>query len=530
MPQIVTINESVIRGAQPNLLQQKGCLISLGASKLSVGESRYVGTLSDLMALLNPADDTMLQSMEPDSSPPYIRTDAVRGNANLPVDPPVAGTFAANDTPFNATGLAFETQGEIAKGATSFTVTAPSNVLPANFVAASLSFSNLKKGSDSYAGAASYAEVANGNLVLTIMPTALSGTDAVIPAGTVFSVDISGQSRQDNSAAIAELSAMGASWFANSSAGCYVLELGIRTANTMGSTFSDWFANNLLLYYGYVFPRGASTDTVLASFLANQSSDNSRAYFFLCGDDQGYKTLIKNGEGQKSVFYGVEYTGTPVLSGTVAADTSHEHLAAAVCAQFCSARPTALNRLAPMSFRILTGITPWPEAKNSTYFQKFKTDNAGFAGTSNEGGVQGSILFWGNFMNGDTMSGWYGADWCSINLELQLANVLIEGSQPGLNPLVYDQQGISRLAARAEQTLDSSVSAGCVLADYALTMTPFEQYLNSNPSDYPAGIYNGLAATITPVRGFTSLTFNLAVDFSGQSVVAAATSSKNKGV
>ncbi|MXV43463.1 hypothetical protein GS501_00005, partial [Saccharibacter sp. 17.LH.SD] len=54
MPQIVTINESVTRGAMPNLLQQKACLISLGATSIPVGQAAEVTSLSDVMALLSP--------------------------------------------------------------------------------------------------------------------------------------------------------------------------------------------------------------------------------------------------------------------------------------------------------------------------------------------------------------------------------------------------------------------------------------------------------------------------------------------
>lgn len=391
MPQIVTINESVVRGAMPNLLQQKGCLVSLGGTTLATGQTAELSSLADLSEILN-----------------------------------TASTTGGNDT-------------------------------------------------------------------------------------------------NSHGPAVTELNAQAQSWFANSSAGCWVLELGALETNAIEDALNSFLAQNPQLFYAYVLPRGVEQDPNLPSFLANQASSNARVYFFLCGDKDEAAKLLINGEGQKSVFYGAEYIGSVVRNGTTATNTTQEHLAAAVAAQFCSARPSALNRLAPMSFRQLTGITPWTEATHGPAFTDMKRNNIGFAGTSNEGGVQGSILFWGNFLNGDPMSEWYGADHVSINLELQLANLIIEDSQPGIRPLIYDQEGINRLTARSEQTLNSEVESGCILPSYTLKATDYSSYISANPSDYTTGTYNGLAATVVPVRGFTSLTFNLAIDFSGQTATSTVT-------
>ncbi|MBA5726968.1 hypothetical protein [Bombella mellum] len=52
MPQIVTINESVVRGAAPNLLQQKGVLVSLGGTNTAAGTLSFLSEAADLTALL----------------------------------------------------------------------------------------------------------------------------------------------------------------------------------------------------------------------------------------------------------------------------------------------------------------------------------------------------------------------------------------------------------------------------------------------------------------------------------------------
>ncbi len=399
MPQIVTINESVVRGAAPNLLQQKGVLVSLGGTNTAAGTLSFLSEAADLTALLPSAQ----------TSPTATTSGTGEASGTAQASSPAA-------TPSNATQ---------------------------------------------------------------------------------------------------ELRAMVASWFANSSAGVWVLELGDTKAIADG--LGSFIASNPLTFYGYVLPRGSQkADTELAAFLGNQGGNNARLYFFLCGGKDDASSLTAT--PSKAVFYGAEANG---------ASQTSEHLAAAVCAQFLSARPGPVNRLAPMNFRFLTGITAWAEAGNGPAFASMKTNNISFPGTSREGGVEGTILFWGNFINGDPMSEWYGADWAAINLELQLANLLIEDSQPGIRPLVYDQNGIDRITARSEQTLGGGEAAGCVTS-YSITATPFAQYVTQNPAAYTAGDYSGIAATITTPRGFISLTFNLAVDFSGQSVAASTTTTSTE--
>lgn len=124
--------------------------------------------------------------------------------------------------------------------------------------------------------------------------------------------------------------------------------------------------------------------------------------------------------------------------------------------------------------------------------------------------------------------------WCAINLELDLANEVINGSNTTVNPLYYDQQGIGRLQRRALKTLRSGISYGLILGQvidtqlaqevfndeyekgvYAgnavINAVPFANYTSLNQSDYADGKYNGLSAVITPRRGFESITFNLNV-------------------
>ena len=124
--------------------------------------------------------------------------------------------------------------------------------------------------------------------------------------------------------------------------------------------------------------------------------------------------------------------------------------------------------------------------------------------------------------------------WCAINLEMDLANEVINGSNTTVNPLYYEPQGIGRLQRRALKTLRSGISYGLILGQvidtqlnqdafneqyekgtYAgsavINAVPFANYTSLNPSDYAEGKYSGLSAIVTPKRGFESITFNLNV-------------------
>ena len=73
------------------------------------------------------------------------------------------------------------------------------------------------------------------------------------------------------------------------------------------------------------------------------------------------------------------------------------------------------------------------------------------------------------------------------------------------------------------QTLNRGATYGALLGPSSVTAIDFGTYVTGNPGAYQAGIYNGLSATVTPLRGFSSITFNLTVDFTAQSVVSAVT-------
>lgn len=114
-------------------------------------------------------------------------------------------------------------------------------------------------------------------------------------------------------------------------------------------------------------------------------------------------------------------------------------------------------------------------------------------------------------MDGHDATFWYSQDWVQIQSNLMISNAIINGSNSP-TPLYYDQNGINRLQAVEQKVMSNAVAFGLALAPVTVTAIPFVTYVNENPTDYPAGIYRGLAVSYTPQRGFTEIVFNLNVN------------------
>jgi hypothetical protein len=115
-----------------------------------------------------------------------------------------------------------------------------------------------------------------------------------------------------------------------------------------------------------------------------------------------------------------------------------------------------------------------------------------------------------------------------------MSNAVINGSNNPQNPLYLNQDGINRIQAVGASTLSSAITFGLLLGKVVQTeldgpsysaalsantfagqavinAVPFVAYYTASPSDYATGTYNGFSATVTPLRGFQSITFNINV-------------------
>ena len=173
--------------------------------------------------------------------------------------------------------------------------------------------------------------------------------------------------------------------------------------------------------------------------------------------------------------------------------------------------PSTTNKVTPLSFAFYVGVTPFPTKGNAAILSALKTAGVNVIGTGAEGGISNTLELWGTTMDGRPFNYWYAVDWAQINLDLDLSNAIINGSNNPVNPLYYNQPGINQLQKVAQGTLNRGVTFGMLLGPVFVAAVPFVAYTQDNPSDYPLGVYNGLSASVTPQRGFEQILFNLQV-------------------
>jgi hypothetical protein len=187
--------------------------------------------------------------------------------------------------------------------------------------------------------------------------------------------------------------------------------------------------------------------------------------------------------------------------------------AADMFALVLGASPSETNKLAPFAFRYVYGSVPYPLTPLDSTTLKAAFVN--YTDTGAEGGLPNArTLKWGMAGDGRDFSYWYSVDWTQINLHLDLANEVINGSNNAINPLYYNQVGINRLQNRAQATANRGVSFGMLLSTATTPVVEaidFATYTTNNPADYPLGEYGGLSLTAVPARGFTAINFALNV-------------------
>ena len=297
----------------------------------------------------------------------------------------------------------------------------------------------------------------------------------------------------------AEINNQATTFFAQGgTVGVYVLELGsVATASAGITALQTWITNNPNVFYAYLVSKfwdGAALNTMAA----NYESPNGKTYFF---------TTTTTGTM-------TDYAANKAIFGVVPSPTAAatEFQAAAPFYQWLVNNPSAASPAAPMAFRYMFGVTPYPPNGNSASINSILTAYANLIFTGAEGGISTASLFRGTTMDGEQAMWWYSVDWFQIQIKQQMAAAIINGSNQN-PPLLYNQAGINSLLAVAQNICNSGVSFGLALSA-TVTATPFWTYVQQNPSNYNAGIYNGFALTLVPQTGFQSIQFNIdAVQF-----------------
>jgi hypothetical protein len=196
--------------------------------------------------------------------------------------------------------------------------------------------------------------------------------------------------------------------------------------------------------------------------------------------------------------------------------------------------PGAANKVPPYAYSYLYGVTRFPSPGNGPLFSALKLANVNIVGTGAEGGIGNNILIYGHTMDGRPWNYWYSVDWMQINIDLDISNAIINGSNNFINPLYYNQDGINRLEAVAANTGTNGIAYGLALGAvrqvsldpavftdninkgvYAgllvVNAIPFPSYTAAHPSHYAIGEYDGLSMVYTPLRGFEHIVFNIVV-------------------
>ncbi len=275
--------------------------------------------------------------------------------------------------------------------------------------------------------------------------------------------------------------------------GVYILELGPEATDAAGVTaLGTWLtANPGVFYAALVSPHW---DSVGLGTLANTYSGPPGKFYFLVTTTEA---TISNYVDMKSVIAVVEAPSSPLTVVT----------AAAVLQFWVSQTPSEAAPARPLQYRQLFGCTPWPVYGQTAAVNAILTAFGNIAYSGTEGGLLGTYLWGGRTMDGAQAMFWYAVDWFQIQSKQALAAAIINASN-ALRPIVYNQPGINALQAVVQQVANSSISFGLNLS-VVVTAVPFMTYTTDNPSNYAAGIYGGLAATIIPQLGFEAITFNI---------------------
>jgi hypothetical protein len=358
-------------------------------------------------------------------------------------------------------------------------------------------------------------------------PIGYNGTFAItILTATTFSYPLASNPGAQSFAgtvvlyAESEILAMATTFFTQGTGlSVYVLELGEGTPAAGVIALTTFINANANTVYSYLVPVEWDAVASFLTFLALYTTTTTKTYFFVTtttANQGSYPTTMKD------VF---KFVPSPVAAVT-------EFGCAAPFYVTLNYNPGSSNRVTPLSFSFLYGVTAYPLKGNSAVLATLKAANCNFVDTGAEGGLSNTILKWGRLADGNPFNYWYSIDWVQINLDLTLANVVINGSNNTLAPLYYNQQGINVLQAAATQVFATAITYGLATGTIVDTQLPaatfalnyqnglykgllainaesFPVYKAENVSDYSIGKYAGLAGVYTPLRGFESIIFNL---------------------
>lgn len=349
----------------------------------------------------------------------------------------------------------------------------------------------------------------NGTVVITGSVDTTHFTYALLSnpgSATVFGVV--------TDADVSQLVAMATTFFAQgNNTSVYVLELGHGTNTVAIAALAAYRTANPSKYSAYLIPRGWDSESTFVTLVGQEASNTSKVYFFTTVTLSTYTSFIV-----KSVYMMIEAPNIPATEFSIAGDFYW----------VLSQNPSSTNKVPPTAFGYRIGVTAYPitNSQKST----FKAAYLNYIGTGAEGGISNTVVFWGTTADGKPLNYWYSVDWVQINLDLAIANRIINGSNNPLAPLYYNQPGINDLQNVALSVFNQGVSFGLILGNVAaakldqanfvtalnsgkflgqavVNADPFNSYTIENPTHYALGRYDGLSAVYSPQLGFTQIVF-----------------------
>jgi hypothetical protein len=330
---------------------------------------------------------------------------------------------------------------------------------------------------------------------------------------------------------VCELNAQVATFFRQGTGvGIWILEFGYQTsvANEV-TALENWINASPGQYYGYLLPSywGTATNIPAVLQLYQQFTYPEAMTYF-------WTTIAVNAVGlitktNKCVIQMVE---APGVSAARASATPGQYAEFSIAGMFYWAmkfKATAITRVSPMCFKYVYGVTPYPVPGNGPLLTSFKLDAVNYIQTGAEGGISYTNVFQGVTADGfDYFNWWWTLDWVQINININISNAVINGSNNPTAPLYYNQNGIQSLQGKLAGTmltanqygmvngpiiqtqldpasLTDAINAGTYGAQCNVNAVPFSTYSILNPNDYGTGEYDGLSTLFIPARGFVHI-------------------------
>jgi len=348
--------------------------------------------------------------------------------------------------------------------------------------------------------------IPNGQIVSAIItgvtPSGYNGTYQITSTGAntfTYALSVNPGSSTVQGAVtlsdVSELVAQVTTYFAQGTGNAvYVLELGTGSPAAGVTALEAYIANPTVKFYSYLLPLQWDVETTAPTMARLYVSTTSELYFYVTTTTATYT----NWTGIKSVFATLQTPTAPVT----------EFDAAAMFAITLAYNPGSTNLASPLEYTFLYGVTPY---STLTSAQQISLSAAGvnWVGTGAQGQISNTLIQTGSYMDLNPFNYWYCVDWLSINVAIALSAAIINGSNTPTNPLYYNQAGINTLQKVAQATVNNGISFGLILSPATVNAVSFQTYITQNPSNYAAGIYNGLSCTFVPLRGFTSITIYL---------------------